>query len=173
MDASHLPLHQCLPVTPFPARSPSIIYGNATIPLSICHGWKADPQQVLAEATNRPFATQMGRSAARFIGGSGVTLCAYKVSYRLSVLIGIPRMSFNAKCRSHFDRSAVCVIVALVIHCHSSVPSVLEMNHQPPPANPASLELKACELWMHLLLRHSEVVRSQSLIAIRINCRYM
>lgn len=84
-----------LPVTPFPARSPSIIYGNATIPLSICHGWKADPQQVLAETTNRPFATQMGRSAARFIGGSGVTLCAYKVSYRLSVLIGIPRMCLS------------------------------------------------------------------------------
>lgn len=129
-----------------PASSSAFARDALSSQKPIYHLWERDhPSLYLSRLEGRPttgvrgsykqaFCNTNGRSAARFIGGSGVTMCAYKVSYRLSVLIGIPRMSFNAKCRSHFDRSAVCVIVALVIHCHSSVPSVLEMNHQPPPA---------------------------------------
>lgn len=43
----------------------------------------------------QPFCNTNGWSAAAFIGGSGLTLCAYKVSYRLSVLIGIPRICLS------------------------------------------------------------------------------
>lgn len=40
--------------------------GKATIPLSICLGWKADAQQVLADTANGPFcATQMGGALLR------------------------------------------------------------------------------------------------------------
>lgn len=126
-----------------PASSSAVARDALSSQKPIYHLWEGDhPSLYLSRLEGRPtagvggnckqpFCNTNGWSAAGFIGGSGLTLCAHNVSCRLSVLIGIPGTCLST------PNAGVCVTGALVVHCHASAPFVLEMNHQPPPGAPA------------------------------------